>query len=137
MHNQIIFHFQKYFQDRCIGGCKSSNVWSTIKPYLSKKSRDSKNKIILNENDKIISNNEEVADIFNDYFVNVADWIGKHYVFNHSDHPSLRMIDAKHFEKDAFEFKPTDQETVSKLINKFNHKKAQVLKKYLSKYWSL
>ena len=34
------------------------------------------------------------------------------------------MIDAKQFEKDAFEFKRTDQETVSKIIDKFNPKMA-------------
>ena len=34
------------------------------------------------------------------------------------------MIDAKQFEKDAFEFKPTDQATVSKIVDKFNPKKA-------------
>ena len=56
--------------------------------------------------------------------MNVADGIGKDYVFNPSDHPSLKLIDAKQFEKDAFEFKPTDQETVSKIIDKFNPKKA-------------
>ena len=53
-----------------------------------------------------MSNNEEVADIVDDYFVNVADGIGKDYVFNPSDHPSLKMIDAKQLEKDAFEFNP-------------------------------
>ena len=73
-----------------------------------KKADNSQNRILLNENDKIISKNEEVADIFNSYFVNVADGIGKDYFFNSSDHPSLKMID----EKDAFDFKPTDQETV-------------------------
>ena len=46
---------------------------------LPKKAGNSQNKIISNENDKIISNNEEVAEIFNDYFVNVADGIGKDY----------------------------------------------------------
>ena len=65
----------KYFQDMCIGGCKSSIVWSIIKPYLSKKFGKCQNKIILNEHDKIISNNKEVAHLFNDYFVNVADGI--------------------------------------------------------------
>ena len=46
--------------------------------------------------------------------MNVTDGSGKDYVFNPSDHQSLKMIDAKQFEKDAFEFKPTDQEIVSK-----------------------
>ena len=65
--------------------------------------------IILNGNDIIIFNNEGIAEMFNDYFVNVADGIGKVYVFNPSDHSSLRMIDAKQFGKkrDSFEFKPT------------------------------
>ena len=58
------------------------------------------------------------------YFVNVADGIGKDYVFNPQDHPSLKMIDEKQFQKDSFEFKPTNQETVTKVIDKFNPKKA-------------
>ena len=47
-------------------------------------------KLFLNENDKIISNNEEVAVIFNDYFVTVADGTGKDNVFNPSDHDSCQ-----------------------------------------------
>ena len=34
------------------------------------------------------------------------------------------MIDDKQFEKGAFEFKPTDEETVSKTIDKLNPQKA-------------
>ena len=44
----------------------------------------------------------------------MADRIGKDYVFNPSDNPSLKMIDEKEFEKDTFDFKPTDQETILK-----------------------
>ena len=45
------------------------------------------------------------------------------------------MVDDKQFEKDAFEFKPTEQETVSKLIDKLNpHKKLQVRTKFLLHY---
>ena len=62
---------------------------------------------------KIISNNEEVVEIFNSYFLNVADGIGKDYVLNLSDHPSLKMIAGKQLDKDTFDFKPTDQKTVS------------------------
>ena len=91
---------------------------------MSKKAGNSQNKIILNENDKIISNNEEVAEFFNDYFVNVADGIGKDYVFNPQDHPSLKMINENQFQKVSFEFKPTNQENVTKIIDKFNPKKA-------------
>ena len=64
----------------------------------------------------------------------MADGIGKGYVFNPSYHPSLKMIDDKQFEKDAFEFKPTDQEIVSKIIDKLNPKKLQVRTKFLLNY---
>ena len=40
------------------------------------------NKIILFENDRIISYNEEVAEFFNNYLVNVVDGIRKDYVFD-------------------------------------------------------
>ena len=39
-----------------------------------------------------ISNNEEVAEIFNNHFVNVADGIGKDYVFNPQDHPLRKFL---------------------------------------------
>ena len=61
-----------YFQERCIGGCKSANFWSTIKPYLSKRSNQGQSKIILTEENKAISDDSEVAETFNTYFVNVA-----------------------------------------------------------------
>ena len=48
------------------------------------------------------------------FFVNVAENIGKDYVFYPNDHPSITKIENKNFNKEAFEFKPTDHETVSK-----------------------
>ena len=40
-----------------------------------------------------------------------------------SHHQSLKMINDKQFEKDAFNFKSTDQETVSKVIDNLNPRK--------------
>ena len=113
-----------YFQERCIGGCKSANFWSTIKPYLSKRSNQGQSKIILTEENKAISDDSEVAETFNTYFVNVAEDIGKDYTFNPQNHPSLTKIEELNLQKDAFEFKLTDENTVSKIIDKFNPKKA-------------
>lgn len=58
-----------YFQERCTGGCKQTDFWQTIKPYFSKKNINSQNKIILQEANKTISKNEEVAEIFNSFFL--------------------------------------------------------------------
>ena len=65
-----------------------------------------------------------MAETFNTYFVNVAEDIGKDYTFNPQNHPSLKKIEELNLQKDAFEFKLTDENTVSKIIDKFNPKKA-------------
>jgi hypothetical protein len=42
-----------YFQERCTGGQKSKHFYTTVKPFLSKKSTGSQQKSVLVENDKI------------------------------------------------------------------------------------
>jgi hypothetical protein len=63
-----------------------------MKPYFSKKSCSSNNKIILQEGENIVSDNQEVAEVFNEFFVNVAMDIGKDYIFDEKNHPSLKKI---------------------------------------------
>ena len=46
--------------------------WKTVKPLLSSKSKSS-DKIALTEHDSIITNNEEIAETLNDYFMKIAD----------------------------------------------------------------
>ena len=54
----------------------------------------------------------------------VAKEIGKDYNFDQNNHPSLEKIEEKNFPKENFEFKSTNDTVVSKIINKFNVKKA-------------
>ena len=102
------------------------NRWSFsfLKPYLSKRSDQCQSKIILSEDDKAISNDTEVAEVFNSYFVSVAEDIGKNYVFDPQSHPSLKKTEEFNIKKDSFEFKLKDEITVSKIIDKFDPKKA-------------
>ena len=95
-----------------------------MKPYFSKKSCGTQSKIILQDNDKIVTKNVDVAEVFNKFFVNVAQDIGKGYTFNKNYHPSLQKIEDKNFAKNSFEFKSTNETFVSKVIDKFNVKKA-------------
>ena len=113
-----------YFIERCTGGCNTADFWKTIKPYLSKTSCKGQNSIVLKEIDKIVTNEKEVADIFNDFFVNVAKDIGQNYTFDRANHPNINTILDQNFGTDVFTFRPTDQKTVSKIIRKFNVKKA-------------
>ena len=50
--------------------------------------------------------------------------MGKDYRFNEKQHPSLIKISEKGFQENAFTFKVTSNETVSKIIDKLNTKKA-------------
>ena len=59
---------KNYFYERCIGGPKSSEFWPTIKPFLSNKGNICNKDIILEENDKIINDQTEVATSFNNFF---------------------------------------------------------------------
>jgi hypothetical protein len=81
-----------YFQERCTGGQKSKHFYTTVKPFLSKKSTGSQQKIVLVENDKIVNNTKDICDTFNTFFVNVADDIGKDVIFNGNSHPSILRI---------------------------------------------
>ena len=60
-----------YFFECRAGGSKSKDFWPTIKPFLSKKGSGGNSEILLSENDKIISDQKEVYEIFNNFIVNV------------------------------------------------------------------
>ena len=53
----------------------NKKFWRTVKPILSDKGQ-SNLKITLIENDTIISNDKEVAETLNDYFVSITDSLG-------------------------------------------------------------
>ena len=111
-----------YFIERCTGSCKLTDFWKTIKPYLSKKASSSQNKVVLKENDQIISKENDVAETFNDFYINVAKDIGQNYTFDKNNHPSLYKITENCHAQTEFNFKSVDQKTVSKMISRFNVK---------------
>ena len=65
-----------YFSERCSVSPKSKDFWPTIKPFLSKKRSDGGLEILLSEFDIIISDQKDVFEVFNEFFVNVAKDIG-------------------------------------------------------------
>jgi hypothetical protein len=108
--------FNTYFQERCSGGQKSKHFYATVKPFLSKKSTGSQQKIVLVEND--------ICDTFSTFFVNVAYDIGKDVIFDGNSRPSILKIKNNTQHNTLFDFKPTDVDTINKLVNKINIKKA-------------
>ena len=79
----------KYFIDRCVGGCNSKDFWSTVKPFLTNKGCKTQKDTVLSENDYLITDQLEVSEVFNNFFVNVAQNIGNNSVTVDKSHPSI------------------------------------------------
>lgn len=115
---------RNYFIERCAGGPKSKHFWPTIKPFLTNKGSHFAKDIILCENDNIINNQTEVAETFNNFFINVAKDIGSQNIKTDDNHPSIKAIKENKTETDQFIFNPINEEFVNKEINKIGIKKA-------------
>jgi hypothetical protein len=83
---------RNYFIERCAGGPKSKHFWPTIKPFLTNKGSHFAKDIILCENNNIINNQTEVAETFNNFFINVAKDIGSQNIKTDDNHPSIKAI---------------------------------------------
>jgi hypothetical protein len=74
--------------------CASFSLFGKIPDSIDmfiifEKSCGTQSKIILQDNDNIVTKNVDVAEVFNKFVVNVAQDIGKDYTFNKNDHPSF------------------------------------------------
>ena len=110
-----------------------------IKPLFSEK-HFSNNKIILVEGDEILSDNQEIAEIFNIYFANVVKSLEiegfKTYDFSYTleldyianivekfkDHPSITKIKANVRLNERFQFEPIDESTMNDRIGALDKK---------------
>ena len=108
-----------------MGGCKSKDLWPTVKPFLTNKGTQVHRVTILFEDNKLINDQQEVCGIFNHFFVNVAKNISQTAIPVNENHPSILKIKDNLTEPSSFEFKPIKEEFISKEINKLNLKKAK------------
>ena len=128
-----------YFSERCAGGVKNQKFWKTIKPFLTSK-QPTNNNIILKEDDKIITDEREICDIFNDYFSHVAMDIGfkddipddfltaddfGRIIGKHCNHPSIIKIREHIQTQHYFYFTTVNDKHIEKIMQKMDPKKAQ------------
>ena len=66
---------QKYFEDKCKIGTRNKDFWKAVKPLFSK-SRTKSDSIPLREDNEIITNDQKVCNIFNNFFQNIGTDIG-------------------------------------------------------------
>ena len=55
--------------------CDNKKLWTTVKPFFSNKIKSTEN-IVLSENGALVKDEEEIANIFNNFFVNVVPNLG-------------------------------------------------------------
>ena len=127
------------------GNLTNKDFYKLIKPYLTNKGSLVNNDIILVENDKIISEVSEVAETFNDYFVNIVKTttglsttnikdnlpsntsnreVINAMIDNYREHPSIRKTNefSKHVEPFSFNF--VCQNEVNKYLKNVNVNKS-------------
>ena len=115
---------KNYFLERCSGGSKPCDFWKTMEPFFSKKSNSGEQKLVLNENSKIVNDTKQVTEHFNTFFSTVTEKIGNGVAYDQSTHSSILEI-RKHSNPDiSFEFQKTTTEKIEKIVNKINIKKA-------------
>jgi hypothetical protein len=78
----------------------------------------------LVENNKIINNQTEVSEIFNNFFINVAKDSGSSNIKSDESHPSISTIIANTPEKEMLVFHDIKEDFIIKQINKINIKKS-------------
>ncbi len=127
----------KYLNDKCnkttVGD--KNTFWKTVKPLLSDTACPMDN-VMLQENDTVITDKDQICNVFNEYFVNVADDLSEpssvsvddsleHICRVYDDHPSIKMIREKSVDIDhEFEFKCISCDDLYKKLNGLKTNKA-------------
>ena len=121
--------------------CDNKKFWASVKALFSNKINLAEN-IVLCENGKLIKDEEEVANIFNNFFVNIKPNLGiktqheflnttdnsqdpiENAIWKYENHPSIILI-KKHMEgaNSSFVFETVTKQKIEKLITNLNIRK--------------
>ena len=118
---------------------ENKTFWKTVKPFLTKKSKKV-SKITLIEDNQIISQDKQIANIFNECFISIPILnMPTNPEFEYSDspeedpllriigkyqnHPSIKLIKSKN-KSQTFKFRETNIDGIKKSIENLDPKKA-------------
>ena len=119
----------------------NKKFWQTVRPLFSEK-HFSKGKLILVEDDNIVSKDNAVAEIMNTFFSNIVQNLDikgyrtesfnfdydQDHIFNiitmYKDHPSITKIKESVNITECFHFTPVNEESISKKVKGLDKKKA-------------
>ena len=127
--------------------CDNKKFWNTVKPLFSEKTM-STDSITLVENNKMITEDKDVADVFNSFFSNAVKNLNidyyEHFSFDeyflcnvtenkdpvkkaiekYANHPSIVKIKETFSTRSTFSFKPIDLEAVIREVANLKESKA-------------
>ncbi len=108
--------------------------WDTVKPYFTNKSCHTNHNISLLEKNQVVSDPSCVSDIFNSYFVSVANDISEpafvqdltlsELIAHYNDHNSIKLIKENVNKNSTFSFKTVNCEVVRAKIKALKTNKA-------------
>ena len=120
-----------YFQKDLPHGSSSKNFWKFCKPFLTNQITNFDDKIILVENEKVVSKNEGIAYLFNTYFndvtkrLNVKRWLTSNLpckdllvnaIRKYEMYPSILKIKSVFKSIRLFDFNFPSSDDISKII---------------------
>ena len=121
--------------------CDNKKFWATVKPLFSNKIKSAEN-IVLSENGALIKDEEEVANIFNNFFVNIVPNLGiktqheflnttdnsqdpiENAIYKYENHPSIILIKKYMEEANSSVFGTVTKEKIEKQVTNLNIRKA-------------
>ena len=135
MNKQSKIDFYKKLDPKDLGNEKA--FWRTFKPLMSDKGSNTADKITLVEDGVLLSNDEDVSECFNTYFVNITDTLDidrapcmtisdpslhpvHRAVLRYSEHPSIIRIKERVTETNKFAFQAFEFSEVWDEINHLN-----------------
>ncbi len=105
--------------------------WNAYRPSMRSRKTKQANVILLKENDTVISDKQQIAEIFNDHFVHIANGapdINVHdFGEDFTEHPSVIAINDNNSERSSssfFNFQHTNKTQVERLLSSVNTRKA-------------
>ena len=114
----------------------NKKFWKKIKPFFSDKDLETNN-IILKEKNELITNSSTLANLFNNYFINITSTLKlkqsppkfpsiPNLLIYYRDHMSIKKIKETYKITDKFHLKEVSSEEVKKVIKSLNKKKSAI-----------
>ena len=114
----------------------NKKFWKKVKPFLSDKVLENNN-IILKGKDELITDSSTLANLFNNYFINIKNTLKlkkspskfqslSKLLTHYKDHLSIQKIKETFKIKEKFEFNEVSSEEVKKVIKSLDKKKAAI-----------